>query len=490
MENLQTREFDQRITEELENLNNAADEINSMEVLLGEARGKFRQALSDATRKLNELGNKLGSCVERSRPYYNARIHAKQLQQETQAAAVRFERANSQLATAKEMVDLAEQEVMKDGQVFDTNWQEMLNQATMKVNEAEKERIDSEAEHLATSSRFEAAEKEVKRLQRSQKRNINKSRPYFENKNELNLLLEALKSKVDVLEQNVKCAKEKYKAALSNLEMISSSIHQQRRSPLEKRGSGVGAESTESSPEAPLSPTHITFSEYPLSDPTNAVFCALDKEYEGHTLLLRARRVSSMISSSSLDEDSQGTPSDPLSIMGQFASTEHLDNLSDTASFVSSDAISDQEGIERDSIFSDEGLDSHCLKCNQTLDVEGAVGFNFPEGMDTESQEITLVLPKEEDTTITPREEEETARLGDGETVTARLEDSKSASASLGDGESLTTRLEDSDTPACRQGDGETAAARLGDGEIAGAVQEGAETMTPAFNDSDEETYV
>ena len=56
-----------------------------------------------------------------------------QLQHETQKAAVRFERANSMLSAAKEMVDLAEQGLMQEGRTFDANWQEMLNHATMKV---------------------------------------------------------------------------------------------------------------------------------------------------------------------------------------------------------------------------------------------------------------------------------------------------------------------------------------------------------------------
>ena len=52
---------------------------------------------------------------------------------ETQHAALRFERACSQLAAAKEMVFLAEQGFFNKGQPFDPAWQEMLNHATMKV---------------------------------------------------------------------------------------------------------------------------------------------------------------------------------------------------------------------------------------------------------------------------------------------------------------------------------------------------------------------
>ena len=46
---------------------------------------------------------------------------------------MRYERACSQLAAAKEMVNLAEQGYFKESQQFDPAWQEMLNHSTMKV---------------------------------------------------------------------------------------------------------------------------------------------------------------------------------------------------------------------------------------------------------------------------------------------------------------------------------------------------------------------
>jgi SH3 domain-binding protein 5 (SH3BP5) len=56
-----------------------------------------------------------------------------QAQRNVQNAALRFERACSQLTAAKEMVNLAEQGYFTHGQPFDPAWQEMLNHGTMKV---------------------------------------------------------------------------------------------------------------------------------------------------------------------------------------------------------------------------------------------------------------------------------------------------------------------------------------------------------------------
>lgn len=58
---------------------------------------------------------------------------AVQAQQETQKAALRYERAVSMHNAAREMVFVAEQGVMADKNRLDPTWQEMLNHATCKV---------------------------------------------------------------------------------------------------------------------------------------------------------------------------------------------------------------------------------------------------------------------------------------------------------------------------------------------------------------------
>nr|XP_053638175.1 uncharacterized protein LOC128692877 [Cherax quadricarinatus] len=258
---------DPRIQVELERLNTSTDTINKLEVDLDEARMLFRQLLADSTHRIDILAKRLGKCVEQSRPYYDARINAKQALRETQAAAVRYERAMSQHAAAREMVFLAEEGLMQKGCVFDHTWQEMLNHATSKVNDAEREKIESAAEHRRTSALYHEAETRVKALQKELKRAIAKSSlnarrsllqmnnlvrmhqlqllPYFELKSAVNQQLEAQKQQVRQLEESVARAKVTYAQALSNLETISDEIHRTRQCQLDLgvRGIGVGAES-------------------------------------------------------------------------------------------------------------------------------------------------------------------------------------------------------------------------------------------------------
>ncbi|XP_045246361.2 SH3 domain-binding protein 5-like isoform X3 [Macaca fascicularis] len=183
-------ELDPRIQEELEHLNQASEEINQVELQLDEARTTYRRILQESARKLNTQGSHLGSCIEKARPYYEARRLAKEAQQETQKAALRYERAVSMHNAAREMVFVAEQGVMADKNRLDPTWQEMLNHATCK-------------EH---------------------------------------------KAKVTELEQQVAQAKTRYSVALRNLEQISEQIHARRRGGLPphplgpRRSSPVGAE--------------------------------------------------------------------------------------------------------------------------------------------------------------------------------------------------------------------------------------------------------
>ncbi|CAK9817554.1 SH3 domain-binding protein 5-like [Anthophora quadrimaculata] len=242
---------DPRVQIELERLNTATDDINKLEVDLDEARATFRELLCESTLKIDSLAKKLGACIEKSRPYYDARFKAKEALQETQKAAIRFERANSQHAAAKEMVYLAEEGLRTEGRCFDHAWQEMLNHATARVNECKHERALSEAEHRHTTALYHKAEHEVQRLQRELKRAIAKSSmgarrslllinsiayrhnllmlPYYEMKAHFNQMLEEQKLRVSALERSVGEAKMTYAEALRNLEKISDEIHRTRK---------------------------------------------------------------------------------------------------------------------------------------------------------------------------------------------------------------------------------------------------------------------
>nr|XP_036230034.1 SH3 domain-binding protein 5 homolog isoform X1 [Bactrocera oleae] len=236
---------------ELENLNSATDEINKLEIELEEANSTFRILLNESTRRLKLSSKKLGSCIEKARPYYEALEKARESQIECQKAAVKFQRANEIHAAAKETVALAEQRFMSNSHEwqFDNAWQEMLNHATQKVMDAEKQKAECHAEHQQLTKVFNTAEQTVQQLEERFRRSITKSRPYFEEKQICQDQLHTQKNRIQELQQQVQTAKNTYATALRNLERISEDIHRQRGDfqqmgapPPGPREPGVGAE--------------------------------------------------------------------------------------------------------------------------------------------------------------------------------------------------------------------------------------------------------
>ncbi|XP_039525293.1 SH3-binding domain protein 5-like, a [Pimephales promelas] len=228
-------ELDPRIQEELERLNETSEEINKMELELQESRSSHRRIMNESVLKLKAKSSELGSCIEKARPYYEARRKAKEAQQETQKAALSFERAVSMHSAAREMVHVAEQGLTAV-KTLDPTWQEMLNHATSKVNEAEEDRMKSEREHMRVTQLCQEAEAHVQELQKSLKRSIMKSKSYFELKAQFNDILEEHKSKILELEEHISKAKLNYSSTLRHLEQISEEIHAQREQERAKDG--------------------------------------------------------------------------------------------------------------------------------------------------------------------------------------------------------------------------------------------------------------
>uniref|UniRef100_L7M7Z6 Putative parcas n=1 Tax=Rhipicephalus pulchellus TaxID=72859 RepID=L7M7Z6_RHIPC len=241
--------LDPRVQIQLEKLNTCTDEINRLEVELDDANSAFRATLSDSSHKLRILAKKLGKSIEAARPYYEAKEYAQKAQLECQRAAVQYQRASEVHQAAKETISLAEQRFLSNQTQweFDNAWQEMLNHATMKVMEAEAMRLESEREHRRRAASFTEAEHKVHALERRLKKDIAKSRIYFEKKAAFQQKLQEIKNQVEVLRKAVIQSKQAYTDALHSLEQISTEIHERRKAHLPAREPGVGAEHKPSS---------------------------------------------------------------------------------------------------------------------------------------------------------------------------------------------------------------------------------------------------
>ncbi|KAF2362441.1 SH3-binding 5 [Trinorchestia longiramus] len=271
----QHEELDPRVKDELDRLNGATDEINKLEAALEEANNSFRHDLSESSSSLQQLGRRLGSAVEKARPYFEATQHARKLHLDCQRTAVQYQRANAVHANARATIAMAEERFSNahlSQRPFDPAWQEMLNHATRKVLEAEAGRRASEREHEKRAAAFTAAQQKVSLLGRQLKSSIEKARPYFDQKELFDAQMEQMSQRVEQLQRAVSKAKLCYAHALKNLEQISEEIHEQRRfSVVEnlKREPGVGAE------DQPLQESDIT-SDFEAKERTRTGYSAND----------------------------------------------------------------------------------------------------------------------------------------------------------------------------------------------------------------------
>lgn len=160
-----------------------------------ESNHAFRSYLSDSTDKLRQLAAKVGTkCVAEARPYHEAKERIREAQLATQKAAAEFERASALHATAKETVRKTEEKFEQRPREaveassptssdpnaskelkFDSRWQTMLNEATMKLMEAELKKQRSEEEHLEAMRKFREAEMVLHQIERQHQSAIKKS---------------------------------------------------------------------------------------------------------------------------------------------------------------------------------------------------------------------------------------------------------------------------------------------------------------------------
>jgi len=296
-------ELDPRVQEELERLNQSSNQINSFEVQLNQAREAYRSLLQNISVELKHVEKQLGSCVKKARPYYEARSKYRYEKEFALRASERFEHAVSRHAAAREMVTVAESSLTYSKQCRPDEklaWAEMLNSATEKVNAAELERLAAFEEHTQRLRTFQDCERVMNRLQKSLKRNILNSKPYFELKAERMKNVEERKTRVNSIEQNLALAKSDYAAALRTLETISEQIHLQRR-----------LESLEVSKNSRRPPTGVGGEEANNSDVLNVPDRPNSEQTSFRSILSDMNRADSV---DHLDNMSDPTESDRLSV--------------------------------------------------------------------------------------------------------------------------------------------------------------------------------
>lgn len=193
------------------------------------SRDRFAQIQSEWSKRSEEIKRKYDGAIKKSRPYYELIAEERQLREQAQEAAARFERANSTLQVAKQQVKLTQDSLSLTRQkVVHPDCLEVLNQHVQRVNEAEQERLDAEQQHRQLSLQLIECSARVKQMARDNARSIKKTRHYFDLVDDYQRRLEAQKQLIVKLEDEVRQKKRDYTDSLRNLEQISDSIHEER----------------------------------------------------------------------------------------------------------------------------------------------------------------------------------------------------------------------------------------------------------------------
>ena len=170
----------------MENLNTSTEFINKLELelevchclhvfVLQKARSEFNKLLSDSTQKIEVLSKKLGSSINKARPYYEVRITANELHHKAQTEALLFEQATEAHKKAKEVVHKTEQNLTTN-QECDSKLEALLTRSAEKVNQSELERLSAQREHEITSRAYSLTEQRLSKLHKQLKRSIVKAR--------------------------------------------------------------------------------------------------------------------------------------------------------------------------------------------------------------------------------------------------------------------------------------------------------------------------
>lgn len=240
-----------RVQVELDKLNYANESINSLELELEESKREYLLTIQNAEDDLMLMEKKLGNCVEKSKPYYDARIELNDAKEKYAKAKIRFETAQELYVAAKRMQMYAEENLetykletqSMHGMEFDqieNNKNEydhidnpdllkILDIAKIKVNETELAKQTSDLEQIEAYKFYEEKLIKVEELEKSLKKQIDKSRKYFETKANFCKELRFLFTKIEGLKSCLKEAKSAYQQSLKNLELISTEIHTQRQ---------------------------------------------------------------------------------------------------------------------------------------------------------------------------------------------------------------------------------------------------------------------
>lgn len=220
-----------RVRVELDRLNYANESINNLEVELEEAKREFIQTMRDSEFELSKLEKKIGTHVMKVLPYYEEKWKMNLSKQKYLAAKFEFETAQELYVVAKNLQMYAEENLEGGGGecgTGDGDLGRMLKMARDKVSERELTKQSSDLEQIEAFKVYDEQATKIAQTEKKLKTSIVKSLKYFQIKAGFNKELKFFLVKTEGLKSCLKEAKTTYQQSLTNLEKISTEVHEQR----------------------------------------------------------------------------------------------------------------------------------------------------------------------------------------------------------------------------------------------------------------------
>ena len=162
--------------------------VQNLESELEASRNEYRNLMTELGERLKSEARKLGNCVEKARPLFDAQRSMRRMQSEVQSASISYKKAQNLKDAAKNMVTAAEYKV-KDCEKIKTNgkdvgalmnWLEQLNQSNDNFQIASKTCAALASQHSKSAQEFRNLQAKVQNLeQTSAVKYLDQARPYF-----------------------------------------------------------------------------------------------------------------------------------------------------------------------------------------------------------------------------------------------------------------------------------------------------------------------
>ncbi|KAK3234736.1 hypothetical protein CYMTET_55019, partial [Cymbomonas tetramitiformis] len=227
-------EVDTRVGSTLEQLNIASCDINKLESELEKARKWYRHVGAETERQCQELSKGLARNIRGAMIYYHKKRVTELQQTRAHEAAEAYDLAYDTYEASKVKLRAAEEGVATRScetphHKLDSEAQDAVNLCIANLLEAQQRKVATTVAHQAELERTSAMLQELDVIGKAKKRDIRKSRHYFEAKEKSDKLRQEALTAVQTIEAQLSRAKRSYAEALALLNVISEEVHSKRQ---------------------------------------------------------------------------------------------------------------------------------------------------------------------------------------------------------------------------------------------------------------------